>query len=288
MSKQFHPLLKVQYQDFLTLKKTEINRFQSEKFIFVIQSGKIRKKVLQVFFGEDGSLYVSFPYFDDNRGVVCIASYSQDSSTTTINLESTGKVTKNNVKYSHHPDGEVHFSQAGKIKTAIKKKSLPLIDTEGHIFSFSIQGLNHFETDDKLSDITPSQKRTELSFKFDDELPEAIKIVGRWHEGRSLLRHSSGSVFGPIAHGETPDKNRYSMFLVGPPENRCNNNYFLLINCEKISPLDINREGVMIFIGGFRNPNENLIYSKDTFLCALYPIINIDEVEKRIGNIDLN
>src|SRR4030067_1638089 len=142
MAGKFNPILKIPLLNFLTWKSAEIKRYQAKKFIFLIQVNGNRYKVLQIIFGNDGSLYVSFPYFDDNHGIISIGTLSEISPKTNVNLESMGKVTSNKVKYSHHPSGDVQFSQTGKVKTAIKKKSLPLTDTEGHIFSLSIQGLN--------------------------------------------------------------------------------------------------------------------------------------------------
>lgn len=287
MTTKFNPILKIPLVNFLTWKRAEINRYQAKKFVFIIQVNGNRNKVLQIVFGNDGSLYVSFPYFDDNQGIVSIGTLSEISSKTNVKLESTGKVTTNKVKYSHHPSGDVQFSQTGKVKTAIKKKSLPLVDTEGHIFSLSLQGLDHFEADTKQSDKIPSLNRTELSFKFDGVIPDAIKIVGRWHEIRSFMNRSRGSSFGPIAQAQVPDGKRIQMFLIGPPESWPMRDHVLAINCEEIPVMDKEREATMIFIGGFGKPKDSLLYQKESFLCALYPFPDLEETEKRIGSIDL-
>lgn len=61
-----------------------------------------------------------------------------------LSLLDGGKVTGHKVKYSHHPDGRVHFSQDGKIRTVIQKKSIPLSEAEGHLFTVQLQGLKDF------------------------------------------------------------------------------------------------------------------------------------------------
>jgi hypothetical protein len=59
-----------------------------------------------------------------------------------VNIECGGKVTSHLVKYSHHPDGRAHFSQDGKILTAIKRQSIALDRQNGHMFTLYIQGLH--------------------------------------------------------------------------------------------------------------------------------------------------
>ena len=287
MAGKFNPILKIPLLNFLTWKSAEINRYQAKKFIFLIQVNGNRYKVLQIIFGNDGSLYVSFPYFDDNHGIISIGTLSEISPKTNVNLESMGKVTSNKVKYSHHPSGDVQFSQTGKVKTAIKKKSLPLTDTEGHIFSLSIQGLNHFEADSKQFDKAPSLNRTELSFKFDGAIPKAIKIVGRWYDIKSFMSRTRGSSFGPIVRAQTPDGKETSMFLIGPPEEWPVKDRILAINCQEIPLMDEAREAVLIFIGGFGKPKESFLYQKESFLCALYPVSKYKDIENHIGSIDL-
>lgn len=288
MTPKFNPVLTTSFINFLTWKRAEIKRYQAKKFIIIIQVNGNRNKVIQIFFGNDGSLYVGFPYFDDNQGIVSIGTLSEISPKTNVKLESVGKVTTHKVKYSHHPSGDVQFSQTGKVKTEIKKKSIPLKDTEGHIFTLHVQGLNHFEADTKQQDKTASLDRTELSFKFDGIKPKAIKIIGRWHEAKSFLMRSKGTSFGPIVQAQSPDGKRTQMFLIGPPESYPLKDYVLAVNCEEIPMMDKELESLMLFIGGFGKPRDSLLYQKDSFLCALYPVTDFENIEKRIGSIDLD
>jgi hypothetical protein len=271
----------------LTWKRAELIRYQSKQFVFIVQVDSNRYKVLQVLFGPDGSLYVSFPYFDNNQGIVSIGALSELFPKTNVKLETTGRVTTNKVKFSHHVSGDVQFSQTGKVKTAMKKKSLPLNDVQGHIFTFHAQGLHHFEADLKTSDITPSLGRTELSFRFEGRTPNAIKIVGRWYDSKSFMSRSKGSSFGPIVATQTPDGKRSSMFLIGPPESNPLNDYVLGLTCQEIPLMDHKNDATMLFIGGFINPQITSLYQKQTFLCASYPVLDYKELEDRIGSIDL-
>lgn len=271
----------------LTWKRAEISRFQAEQFVLIAEFNDARRKLLQILFSKDGSLYITFPYFDQTEGILSVGTLSEISLKTTFSLESTGKVTTNRVKFSHHRTGDAQFSQTGKIRTVIKKKSLPLSEYQGHIFTFHAQGLNHFEADDKAVNTAPSLKRTELAFKFETAPPRALKIVGRWNEMRDFLRRSTGSSFGPIVTAESPDRKRYPMFLIGPPESSPLHDYVLGLTCEEIPTMDEERDAFMLFIGGFGKPKNLPLYQKDTFLCAMYPVVDYADMAKRIESVDL-
>ena len=287
MISESNPILRTSFVNKHTGEHAEITRFQAELFILIAEFNGIRNKLLQIIFHKDGSIFVSFPYFDQTEGILSIGTISEISPKTTFSLETAGKVTTNRVKFSHHSDGNVHFSQTGKIRTAIKKKSLPLNEYEGHLFTFHAQGLDHFEINSKAENIAPSLKRTELAFKFEPSPPKAIKIVGRWSEMRLLVNRSKGSSFGPTVATETPDGKRRSMFLIGPPETSPLRDYVLGLTCEEIPTIDKEHEPIMLFIGGFGKPKNPMLYQKDTFLCAMYPILDYANIVKRIESVDL-
>jgi len=177
---KFEPVLSMPLVNYLSWEKAEIRRFQSERFVLTVQVEDKRYKIFQIVFGKkDGSLYVTFPYFDMNEGIVSVGTIPALLAKSQVDLKSCGKVTSNRVKYTHHPDGEVHFSQTGRVKPSIRKKSLPLGKAEGHLFSIQAQGLSHFELDATHDDHLPKMKQTVLNFRFEKEKPEAIKMVGR-------------------------------------------------------------------------------------------------------------
>jgi hypothetical protein len=273
--------------NFLTWKRAELRRFQARAFVFIVESQADRRKVLQVVFGNDGSIYASFPYFDDDRGIIGMAALSELSSTTNVKLESTGKVTSNKVKYSHHASGRVQFSGTGKVRTVVKKVSPPLAETVGHIFTLSAQGLAHFESDPKSCDRTPSLARTELTFRFDQLPTDTVKLVARWHDYRSLMSRARGTSLGPIVQGQLPDGRRSPMFLVGPPRNSPLAGFVLVVNCEPIPALDKVQPSTMMFIGGFGKPQESLLYQTESFLFAHYPVATYRELAKRLESVDI-
>jgi hypothetical protein len=150
--------------------------------------GETRHKLFQVFFAKDGSLFVSFPYFRHREGILAATmSPANGQPTSQVNLEIGGKVTSHLVKYSHHPDGRAHFSQTGKVRTQVKRQSLPLNEYRGHIFSLQIQGIEAFERADEIKDIGTNAKRSTLIFPIGQPSEDgALKFVGYWYEVSTL------------------------------------------------------------------------------------------------------
>jgi hypothetical protein len=131
-------------------------------------------------------------------------------------------------------------------------------------------------------------KRTVLNFKFDQRKPEAIKIVARWYQAKTLISRAQGRFFGPKAHAQTPDGRITSTFLIGAPKGWPMERHVLLVNCEAIARLDKGNEAVLNFIGGFDAPTKiNDIVQASSFLCVTYPVSNYEELVQRIGSIDI-
>jgi hypothetical protein len=273
----------------LSWEKAEIRRFQAERFVFTAQVENKRYKIFQIVFGKsDGSLYVTFPYFDIEEGILSIGTIPAQFPTSQVNLESSGKVTSKQVKYAHHPDGEVHFSQTGQVSTSIRRKSLPLSKADGHLFSIYAQGFSHFEIDSTQDNLSPKMKRTVLNFNFGQEKPESIKMVARWYQAQSLIGRAQGNFFGPTVQGQTPNGRLTSTFLIGAPKGCPMEKYVLLVSCEAIARLDKDNEAVLNFIGGFDAPAKfNDITQAASFLCVTYPVANYEDLVHRIGSIDI-
>lgn len=288
-NEKFQPILKIPLRNYLTSEKAELRRFQAERFIFTVQSGVTRYKICQIFFGKsDGTIYVTFPYFGIKEGIANVGMFTPFLVNSNISLEANGKVTTYPLKYAHHPDGEAHFSQDGKVKTLIRKKSVPLQEVEDHIFTLHAQGLSGFDLDTTKTDHQPKLKRTVLNFDFKERKPKALKIVGRWYEWQKLIRRAQGKTTGPTVHGQTPDGKFVPVFLIGPPKGWAMEKYFLSISCEEIEVLDKEQDELLLFLGGFDRPsNINDLSQPSSFLCLSYPASNYKDLLKRIGSMDL-
>lgn len=293
-----NPILDIPLENYLTKEKAIVRRFQSEKFIFCIQVKDERRKIFQVFFGKsDGSLYVSFPYFDKNEGILSVGILPAFLRQVNISLEQRGKVTSKRVKYTHHPDGEAHFSQKGQIFTSIRKQSHPLTEDEGHIFTLLFQSPSHFKATTPQKDHSlPTQRRTVLNFDFKNTEPEAVKIVGWWYEARSIIprlkattdKQIGGTRIGPTIFTSTSNGKFKRTFLIGPPQGSQMARFVLMVNCEGVQLINKTEEAMLVFIAGFDSPSNTGDLSCDTsFLCASYPASNYNELAKQIGSVDI-
>lgn len=271
-----------------TPQTVRVAAYRSKQIIITIQWGAARRKTFQVFFRRDGSLFVAFPYFRNRTGILAAATIAGNGQTTSqVNLEAFGKIASHLVKYSHHPDGRAHFSQDGRVRTEIKRQSVPLDAQRGHIFSVLIQGLQAFDAADDAKDVGSSPKRTTLTFEIPGA-PEAnaLKLIGRWLEISTLLPIGQAeSIIGPKVPTQDRTGRQQIGFLLASPYDELPQ-HVLLITCELIPRLCPEPE-VMLFYGGF---DAREIMDDTTqeagFLTFLYPASDADELKKRLGTID--
>ena len=266
-----------------------IKRFQAERFVVAIKTPQHQAKVFQVIFSRsDGSMFVNFPYFLNSHGLATIATVPANTTfPAEISLVSAGKVTSHLVKYSHHRDGRVHFSQHGKVKTEVIKQAVPLDKVDGHIFTVQIQGVHGFKTltpkDMQASDV---QKKL-IGFEFDSDELSAVKIVGRWFSKQSLLERIEGNVVGPKIVGENTKGERVVGFALGPTPKSPLEDYTLYLSCEVIPEFSKN-ETELTFTGGFDSVEIVNNHAVDTsFLALSYPNSDYDNLKAKLGSIDL-
>jgi len=260
-----------------------IDAIRSERIVCVVKDVGLRVKALQIVFGADGSLFITFPYFRHRTGILSSSSIpATGTRESQVNLEHGGKVTSHLVKYSHHTDGRAHFSQTGKIVTAIKRQSIALDKQHGHMFSLLIQGLNALDAAHPTKDSITSTERAIVEFAVDS--PEAIKIVGRWFDVNRIRVNNPTATIGPIVTTMDPDGAQRSACLVA--SRNANAQHVLAITCEHIPRLGPEPE-MFMFYGGF-DPVEIM---HDTnreagFLAFLYPISEADKMRQRLGSVD--
>jgi len=157
----------------------ELKAYAADRVVIGVRNSSIHKKIFQINFrSRDGSLFVTVPYANlgvGRVGVVECASGDPDS----LFFGESAPITTHAVKYSHHPDGQAHFSQDGKVFTRIRRKAVPLTAAQGHLFTVMVQGLHLFE-DLTQSDVA-STKRGVVSMPVRDGPIEALKFVGHLH-----------------------------------------------------------------------------------------------------------
>jgi hypothetical protein len=262
----------------------DLKAYLSENIVVTVQADGHRHKIFQLLFGKDGSMYASFPYFAHTNGLLAeVTVHGPPGSISQIDLANTGKVASHLVKYSHHPDGEAHFSQQGKIFTAIRRHSVPLIEQEGHIFTILIQGLRAYESVGTTKERKASDKRTTLTFEVRDKFPKALRIIGRWYWKEDLNVNPRPPVFGPRVDSVDVDGIAHEALIVGNPHDK---KHVLVLTCIPQPAISPDRE-LMMFLGGFDSPSTIAHPRKPTsFLSFLYPADNFDDLKQRLGCVD--
>lgn len=257
-----------------------VDAIRAERIVCTVRVGELRVKAFRVVFHKDGSFFISFPYFRHRTGLLSISSIPVSGSRESqVNLQDGGKVTSHLVKYSHHVDGRAHFSQDGKIFTAIKRQSIPLDKQHGHIFSLLIQGLSAL---DPAKDELQSTKRAAIEFAM--EPPEAIKFVGRWFDVNAMRLSRPTPMIGPIVPGLDPDGNRTDQIFTASPY--ANARHVLSISCIPVPALGPEPE-IFVFYGGFSSPDIMTDPTKEAgFLAFLYPVVEADKLRERLGSVD--
>lgn len=255
----------------------------SDRVVCVAKMGTLRAKAFQVFFGKDGSLFVSFPYFRHREGILSVSRLpANGEKQTTVHLEQGGKVTSHRIKYSHHPSGRANFSQTGKIRTEIFRQSVSLDIQHGHIFSLQIQGLQALESPDSGKQKKNSNRRTTIEFEVPQS--DAIKFVARWFDATRMRFSNPTPTIGPWIWGADPDGTTTLGCLIANPY--LNARHVLLITLVPSPRLGSEPE-IFIFSGGF-DPQEIMTDATKDAECLMfkYPVEDVEAVKQRIGSVD--
>lgn len=257
-----------------------VDAIRAERVVCTVRAGQLRVKAFQIVFHKDGSFFISFPYFRHRAGLLSISSIPANGlRESQVNLEHGGRVTSHLVKYSHHVDGQAHFSQDGKIFTTIKRQSVALDKQEGHIFSLLVQGLTAL---DAAQDELMSTKRAAIEFAM--EPPKAVKFVGRWFDVNSMRFSNPTPTIGPVVPGLDPDGNQTDQIFTASPY--ANAHHILAISCVPIPSLGPEPE-IFVFYGGFSSREIMTDVGKEAgFLAFLYPISDSEKLRERLGSVD--
>ncbi len=262
---------------------SNIDAIRCERIVCVVKASNLRAKAFQIVFGRDGSLFITFPYFRHRVGILSSSSIpATGTRQSQVNLEKGGKVTSHRVKYSHRTDGQAHFSQTGKIITAVRRQSIALDKQHGHIFSLLIQGVHALDVADPVKDAGISPKRTVVDFQVDPS--EAIKFVGRWFDLNKLRFNNPTPTIGSTLltiHADGVQRN--ARLFAGP---HANTRHVLTITCEKIPKLGPEPE-IFLFYGGF-DPSQIMtdLNKEAGFLAFRYPLSEADKMRERLGSVD--
>lgn len=266
---------------------------QSERVVIAVKMLHYNSKVIQVLFGQsDGSLYVNFPYFKHSKGLISLVTLTSGTTyPTNIDLTPGGKVTSHLVKYAHHPDGRVHFSQDGKVLSIVRKQSIPLAEAEGHLFTVQLQGLQGFQPVDVRKDFSaPTPRKTVVTFELKNTMLnyDTFKLLGHWYSMSKFTQNTVGSPSGPLLPVVKPDGQMIPGVVISAPPNYRFSDRVLLVTIENVPKLTEEEDTVLTFVGGFDPPSVILDLSVNTsFLSLSYPASDYSALKLRLGSADL-
>jgi hypothetical protein len=247
-------------------------------------------QVCQVLFEKDGSILVQCPYFPGRHGI--LAAPSQDPNAdgpVTYDLTEGGKLTSHLVKLSHHPDGEVHFSQDGKILTVVRRKTFPLATTIGHVFRLHI-----FHPEGFTEATKAKRKRAYLPFVFYGSLPQALTVFAEWRRRRAMEANLDppNGVAGPDTQSiSRKTGTAFTVFFLMQPGGFPMRDHLLVVGVEPARPLPNVTEPTMILVGGFdpHEPTEPGQKVPQTGLLVWkYPQEPSEHLRCLLGSVDLD
>lgn len=136
------------------------------KYTVVYDLGGNARKLCKIWFGPDGSYYVTSPYHPANRALLMKATVNYDSIETEISESealdlASAEDDQKRIKFSHHADGFIQFSGQGILSgideqgniRGIGIRSWPLAHpVSGPAFGIMMRGVEQFQLADKISD----------------------------------------------------------------------------------------------------------------------------------------
>lgn len=265
----------------------ELKAYSADRVVIAVQNGSMRKKVFQINFkSRDGSLFVSVPYAELGTGRVGVIE-CPPGDPDSLSFGENAPVTSHSVKYSHHPDGEAHFSLDGKVFTRIRRKAVPLTAAEGHLFTVMVQGLDRFE-DLNERDIATS-KRGIVPMPVHEGPIAALKFVGHLcsinHFAKRLQMPRMDSPFIPLI---TPDGRRLVGIVLATRLKQSNLQYLLIMSVEPIDTVATYSDLYVALMGGFDPPDLVFDHNRPmSFLMMMYPEVRDSaELRSSVGSID--
>ena len=265
----------------------ELKAYGADRVVIGVRNSSIHKKIFQINFkSKDGSLFVSVPYANLGVGRVGVVECPPGDPNALL-FGDNAPVTTHAVKYSHHPDGQAHFSQDGKVFTRIRRKAVPLTAAQGHLFTVMVQGLHLFE--DLTQRDVASSKREIVSMPVRDGPIEALKFVGHLHSSSHFAsRLQKPKMESPLMPIIKPNGQRVVGVVLATRLKQSNHQYLLVVTVEEISTIATYADLNVWLMGGFDAPDIALDHSRPmSFLMMMYPEVgDVKELVRSVGSID--
>lgn len=189
------------------------------------------------------------------------------------------------VKYSHHPSGMAQFSLTGKVKSVVRRTSVPLSEVEGHLFTLKVQGLNQFDLV-KPEERLRNHKRGLVEFGFDCDESQSLDFFGYYYSERQLASRAVYGADTPWTRVTTPDGRSLMGIALATNYFHDGERRYLMLAGERVPQICKDQEVFLSFMGGFDPSEVAFDHNRSTgFLMFIYPI---DAKESTLASIDLN
>lgn len=131
----------------------------AERHVVTVKSDAAgHRKIFAISFGQDGSIYVHLPYFEETNGLLVRTVGRLIDGKGCIERTEIPHTTTKRIKFSYHPDGRAHFSQDSQVKTVVIDRLPPLVVHEGVLFQVQAYGLSRYKPV-VATDLKASQKK---------------------------------------------------------------------------------------------------------------------------------
>lgn len=266
-----------------------LNAYLADRYVIASSVNNGVFKLFQIAFSKkDGSIFVTFPYLKGCAGRLgSIVLPKGQSVFKNLTIDKDFPVTSHLVKYSHHPSGQAHFSLTGKVKTSIKRNSVPLSEIGGHIFTIKAQGFSKFAILEKNK--KPTKSRGIVVFPYEEKATQSLQFVCHIYAESELAKIVNHKTNSPWSRMYLPNNRIAYTIPIATPFFHNNERRYLLISAERTDYFCTSQEEGISFMGGF--DSESLVndYSKDSgfLLMCINPIDNFSDIVKKFGTIDL-
>src|SRR5450432_4000472 len=260
--------------------------------VVTVGSYETNVELCAVVFGKDGSIYVTVGAYPGGSGIVANTPLiAREDGGATISLREGGFTTRHLVKFSHHPDGEAHFSQNGKVRTLVRRVSFPLASSKRYLFHVRLYNVREFRAFD------PARRRRGRIYVrkiYPESIPFAISVDAEWHlltEVEAWTRDAMIGPWGTVVNKDEEAGAEKSYCLIRPPRNNPYANHLLLLRCETALEVPEISAPAFILIGGLDAPRaakDGAPAAGTGCLACMYPVSDIAGLETALGSIDID
>lgn len=268
--------------------KGKIFTLKSDSFVVTAKHNNKIYKLFRIKFHQrkntkQASIIISFPYYKKTNGLVSLVTFPKNRwAMPKLSMIPGGKVTSQRIKYSHWHDGNVHFSEDGRIFTFKKDPSDSLDKSIGHIFTAQFKKVDDFE--EKIDLISKPNKDRILEVEIEDIKMDTLKFTGWWYN--SNIVHPNRETFSQTYHFIEDDGSANICFALQPPEDTIYSDKILFL-CVRKEFMTKEKGSHVFFMGGFDQREKSLDINNDIhFLTMKYPARSYEKLKSTLGTID--